>query len=169
MDEKEISKTLGFKSPSTVYGVIERFAPVEMKEKHSIAVCPVCGKSFLKKKKYRKYCSDACADSSRVTANVKKRALLSSQIIDNNITLSEVYKRNNGVCYLCGKECDYSDIYIKAGRKIYGNNYPSIDHVIPLQAGGMHSWDNVKLAHRICNTTKSILERSDRRVKHECE
>ena len=125
MDEKEISIALGFKSPSTVYGVIKRLAPVEIKENHFTAVCPVCGKSFLKKKKYRKYCSDACADSSRATANARKRALFSSQIIDSNIALSEVYKRNNGVCYICGKECDYSDVYIKAGRKIYGKNYPN--------------------------------------------
>ena len=39
-------------------------------------------------------------------------------------------------------------------RFICGNNYPTIDHVIPLAKGGMHSWDNVRLAHHNCNSIK---------------
>ena len=44
---------------------------------------------------------------------------------------------------------------IKSLTFISGNNYPSIDHVIPVSKGGTHTWDNVKLAHRHCNTMKS--------------
>lgn len=35
---------------------------------------------------------------------------------------------------------------------------PSVDHVKPLAKGGKHSWRNVVLAHRICNTLKSDRE-----------
>ena len=36
-----------------------------------------------------------------------------------------------------------------------GANYPSIDHIIPVSRGGLHSWDNVRLAHFLCNAVKS--------------
>lgn len=35
-----------------------------------------------------------------------------------------------------------------------GDNYPSVDHIVPLAKGGLHSWDNVQLAHFKCNTLK---------------
>jgi 5-methylcytosine-specific restriction endonuclease McrA len=28
---------------------------------------------------------------------------------------------------------------------------PEIDHLVPVSAGGSHTWDNVALAHRRCN------------------
>ena len=31
----------------------------------------------------------------------------------------------------------------------------SKDHIIPLAKGGEHSWDNIQLAHRICNSLKA--------------
>ena len=38
---------------------------------------------------------------------------------------------------------------------IAGNDYPSIDHIIPISKGGQHTWDNVQLAHMICNSIKN--------------
>ena len=38
---------------------------------------------------------------------------------------------------------------------IAGNKYPSVDHMIPIAKGGTHTWDNVQLAHRYCNSIKS--------------
>jgi len=77
---------------------------------------------------------------------------------DKGITLDALYARDHGICYLCGGTCDYSDMSINDGVFIAGNNYPSIDHVQPLAKGGTHTWDNVKLAHRICNSIKSDRE-----------
>ena len=56
---------------------------------------------------------------------------------------------------ICGRPCDYEDYTVDGDIFIAGNWYPSIDHVIPVSKGGRHSWDNVKLAHRLCNTVKS--------------
>lgn len=75
-------------------------------------------------------------------------------MVDRDITLDKVFKKNKGRCHICGKECDINDYIVKDGAFIAGNYYPSIDHVIPLAKGGQHSWDNVKLAHRICNSLK---------------
>lgn len=75
--------------------------------------------------------------------------------IDKDITLRRLYERDKGRCYLCGRQCDYSDHNVTSeGYFIAGKRYPSIDHVVPLSKGGTHTWDNVKLACIICNTTK---------------
>lgn len=75
---------------------------------------------------------------------------------DKNITLKRLYERDNGICYLCGKPCNYED-YTRSdkGAFIAGKLYPSIDHVKPLSHGGTHTWDNIRLAHMICNSQKS--------------
>lgn len=68
--------------------------------------------------------------------------------------LKELYKRDKGICYLCGNKCDYEDYTYKGNTFIAGNYYPSIDHVIPISKGGTDDWNNIKLAHRICNSLK---------------
>ena len=76
--------------------------------------------------------------------------------IDKDITLSKVYKNDNGICYLCGGKCDYNDQIIDDnGYYITGKNYPTIDHVQPLRQGGTHTWDNVRLAHMRCNINRN--------------
>lgn len=73
----------------------------------------------------------------------------------SNKSLDKLYKRDKGICYICGKECDYNDYDIVDNNFIVGNNYPSIDHYIPISKGGTDDWNNLKLAHFICNTRKS--------------
>lgn len=77
----------------------------------------------------------------------------------DNINLKELYNRDNGVCWICGKLCDYNDKEYRVSEKGHrylatGPNYPSVDHVIPLSKGGAHTWNNVKLAHKRCNSKK---------------
>ena len=75
-------------------------------------------------------------------------------LVDSDITLDGLLRRDGCACHICGGLCDVYD-FIKTDKAfIAGNNYPSIDHVIPLAKGGLHSWDNVKVAHRICNSLK---------------
>ena len=76
-------------------------------------------------------------------------------MVDPDITIQKLYRRDNGICYLCGGLCDWNDKEIRENTIVCGNQYPSIDHVMPLSKGGLHSWDNVRLAHRICNSLKS--------------
>lgn len=75
--------------------------------------------------------------------------------VDRSITLKRLSRRDGCICYLCGEPVDWDDYRIDKGQKLCGNAYPSIDHVVPLAHGGTHTWDNVKLAHRICNSLKS--------------
>lgn len=121
-------------------------------EQIGFETCGVCG-SFYYSKKKRMYCPD-CA---RRKANRKDKRLkrLKDAIVDKSISLESLAQRDGNVCWLCGGIVDWNDIEQRENAKIAGDFYPSIDHVIPLAAGGLHSWDNVRLAHRRCNYLKS--------------
>lgn len=75
--------------------------------------------------------------------------------IDKSIQLKALIERDNNICHICGDSCNTEDIYFNEnGKKVCGDKYPTIDHVIPRSKGGRHMWGNVKLAHRKCNSVK---------------
>ena len=116
-----------------------------------VRTCAVCGGKTTRPK----YCSDMCAKkASNKRRELIRRKKISTAMVDNDITVRGLYLRDGGRCYLCGGLCDWTDFTEIDGTIICGNRYPSIDHVMPLSKGGLHSWDNVKLAHRICNSLK---------------
>ena len=80
---------------------------------------------------------------------------IGSQAHDTDISLYRLSIRDKDVCYLCGESVDWSDCQTINGTFVAGNRYPSVDHVIPLAKHGTHTWDNVMLTHRLCNTNKS--------------
>ena len=111
----------------------------------SFSVCPICNGVFVTSKSNKRYCSDKCSKAAMWKGKEQYRYI---------IPLDELYIRDKGICYLCGGKCDYTDKKTVNGVTVYGNMYPSRDHVIPKSKGGNHSWENVKLAHRICNSLK---------------
>jgi len=46
-----------------------------------------------------------------------------------------------------------------------GNLYPSLDHIVPVFAGGGDSLDNVQLAHYRCNTLRGVEDWKRHRQK----
>lgn len=129
----------------------EKAKAAEEKEKAKLHECPVCGRLTTRKL----YCSKDCANKVNNKNNeIKRNRKIKGAMVDKDITLQRLYERDHGICYLCGEVCDWSDKEERDGVIICGNSYPSIDHVIPLSRGGDHSWQNVRLAHRICNTKK---------------
>ena len=97
---------------------------------------------------------------------MKKRKFLKDKVIDKDITLKKLFNRDKGICWICGQMCDYGDYERKNGYFVAGNRYPSIDHVIPRCEGGEHSWANIKLAHRICNTDSFKWMKKDSTKRH---
>ena len=91
----------------------------------------------------------------QVHKNSKMKNRCKCSVFDNTINLEYLYNRDRGICKICGEPCDYDDKIIKNNVVIVGNRYPSIDHIIPLSKGGSHTWDNVQLAHKLCNSIKS--------------
>lgn len=55
--------------------------------------------------------------------------------------------RDGEDCWICGRRLDFD-------ADPNDNMYPSIDHVKARCRGGSDSYDNLRLAHRICNSTK---------------
>lgn len=117
-------------------------------------VCENCGKLFIGT---NKYCSKRCRERKHEHIKSRKRIeeTKANGNIDNDITLDKLIHRDNNICYICKGECDINDYTYVGKQFVAGNKYPSIDHFIPLSKGGTHTWDNIKLAHRLCNSIKS--------------
>lgn len=84
----------------------------------------------------------------------KLRALKYGVEYDASVNLDDLIAKDGLRCALCGKMCNISDYKKANGHRIYGNKYPSIDHIIPMSKGGGHVWNNVQVAHRGCNSRK---------------
>lgn len=120
------------------------------KEQCEMKQCPQCGTFYFGFKK-EKFCSDECKErNKKKNANrykeTKRKKCRTQE--SKYINLEALYRRDKGICWLCGEPCDIS-------LDPNDNYYPSIDHVYPVSLGGKDTWDNVRLAHRICNTRKS--------------
>ena len=130
----------------------ERQAERERIRIERIHPCPVCGDPTDRPK----YCSVRCSNKvMNKRKELKRRNLIKTVMVDKDITVEGLFRRDEGVCSICGKRCNYEDYTVVDGITICGDWYPSIDHIIPLAKGGLHSWDNVQLAHRRCNWEKS--------------
>lgn len=130
----------------------------EMEKRLANHVCKNCGVEFCQAStgyNSERYCSERCQFrwTNRIRSEKRHRTLMDRKH-DKDITLDRLFKRDDGICYLCGGQCDWNDGEDKNGVFVAGNNYPSIDHVVPVSKGGTHTWDNVRLAHRLCNTIK---------------
>ena len=114
--------------------------------------CVVCGKITT-----NKYCCSTSCSNKRLDGikETKRRIKISKALIDKDITLPLLFEREKGKCYICGGDCDWDDKEIRQQTIVCGNNYPSIEHVVPLSKGGLHEWSNVRLAHRYCNSIKA--------------
>lgn len=137
-----------------------------------IHICSVCGKHFsiseFMESKGRtliptnpKYCSQKCnrkamnkarkkAPSGR-TGNYYNRARKYGCEYVPGITLKKLIKRDGLRCKICGKMCDPND---HTWTEYSGPLSPSIDHIIPMAKKGGHVWNNVQIAHIICNSEK---------------
>jgi len=119
-------------------------------------ICPVCSEVFVPSHGGRKYCSPKCnRKAGRVTYRHTRRVRLREQIKDNDITKEALSNRDHDRCWICNNKVDWNDYVMRDGTKIVGENYPSIDHVIPVSKYGLHAWNNVRLAHMGCNRKKN--------------
>lgn len=125
-------------------------------ERNKERICEECGSSFtMKGSKRKSYCSEQCCKRNQNRRKELKNKFKNAKI-DYSISLEKLYERDNGVCYICGEMCDWEDYGVRdCGTIICGDRYPSIEHIVPASRGGSHTWDNVALAHRRCNTMKS--------------
>lgn len=130
-----------------------RLAEVEKKRLAKAHECIMCGAITSRPK----YCSNQCSDKAMYRRKdlARRKNLKANGPIDNSITLYALSKRDHNICHICRKPCNLDDYKIVDGTFIAGEEYPSIDHVVPVSRGGAHVWSNVRLAHRGCNSYKS--------------
>ena len=138
-------------------------------------VCKVCNKEYTIRKymqsigtRYARnsgFCSKSCRDEFKRLRDLEHsrtrgphsehhydRAKRLGLPAEKGVTLRKLYERDGGICQLCQMYCIYPGDPLS-------DLYPSIDHIIPmnndpLKVGG-HTWKNVQLVHRLCNSRKS--------------
>lgn len=140
-------------------------------------VCKVCGKEYTIRsymqsigtsyKRDSGYCSKACrekqkhinervnrkkarAEGRRYCCNHYTRANRLGLPAEEGITKAKLLKRDGPFCALC-----FLPLQTDGDPK--SDLYWSIDHIVPMHKGGGHTWDNVQLAHRLCNSNKRDL------------
>jgi 5-methylcytosine-specific restriction endonuclease McrA len=75
----------------------------------------------------------------RADYNAKRRAAAYTSVVED-VSRDEIIARDGQSCYLCGKEVSIHDL--------------TLDHVLALANGGSHTPDNIRIAHRSCNSKK---------------
>lgn len=143
-------------------------------------ICEICGKpytvrEFVKSAGLKKACdSGVCSGECRrikqnrsvresrkrrgVNDNDRHRAKKYGCAYDPSITLKKLVERDGLRCAICGGMCDWND---RIWNGNCGPTYPSKDHIIPLAKGGTHTWDNMQVAHIICNSEKGASVQLD--------
>lgn len=133
---------------SRIQKIVREFnRPVKKKEQIQMKTCPDCGAFYYSTKAICKDC--AIARQKRVANRKKDLKKKGSHTKESKlISARTLYKRDGGICWICGGMCD-----INADPN--SDLYPSVDHIVPQSLGGKDTLDNVRLAHRICNTRRS--------------
>lgn len=106
--------------------------------------CRLCGGEFMAPRPNAIYCSDRCRYKS---FSATRRTRLKSGNVREPYTFMQVAERDEWTCRVCALPVDRAKAYPQGEAG-------SIDHVIPLVAGGRDSLDNVQLAHLDCNRLK---------------
>lgn len=147
-----------------------------------VRVCKVCGNSYTiidymkstgtKYERDSGFCSAFCRDKAKHDAqlrNNKKYRAQGKRLSENHyvraiklglpaekgITKKALLKRDGDRCAICS-------LPLQMDGDFRAPLYWSIDHIIPLAKGivngkGGHTWNNVQLAHRQCNSAKRDL------------
>ena len=150
----------------------EKYETVREAFLNKTGVCKVCGKTYTIREYVNscglKYARDSgiCSKECRIinTTELKRkshkgrkdsnrhRAKKYGTEYDSSVTLKKLIARDGLICALCGGMCDLND---HSWTKFSGPLYPNIDHIVPMSKGGAHAWDNVQVAHIMCNSLKS--------------
>jgi 5-methylcytosine-specific restriction endonuclease McrA len=84
---------------------------------------------------YRKQHPDKVLDH-----NHRRRAAKRASLVEH-VSRAEVFARDGGRCHVCHKSVDPKHWHL--------------DHLIPLSLGGLHSYQNVAVAHPVCNMRRN--------------
>lgn len=101
-------------------------------------VCKACSKSYMSQK--YSTMDDAARRMLWRSNNAAFRVRCQGGVVER-VCLEGIYSRDNGICYLCGKEVAVKDL--------------EYDHKTPISRGGNHTSDNIGVTHKACNREKN--------------
>lgn len=102
--------------------------------------------SFLYQKKHGKKHGNAW--KFQKTSQAKRKQRIKANGFER-INKTKVFERDKWTCHICGCKTP------KSKRGTFEMNAPEVDHIIPLAAGGSHTYGNVACACKRCNIKKS--------------
>lgn len=157
--KREVQREAERKAKAEAVAERKRIQEQERSARMREVSCTVCGTLFTTTAPRRFTCSSECSRKRQNTLHSRKhdKRIPKNKRIDR-IDLHDLFKRDNGVCHICGKQCNWNDYTVTDTTIISGNWYPSVDHIVPVSLGGADSWNNVMLAHRICNSVRGNRE-----------
>lgn len=116
--------------------------------------CDECGTQFTPRTPagwFARFCSSSCRQRSgnrrhRVARSKFNKKFRSTRNI-GRVRRWAIYERDGWMCQLCGRRVD---------RRFHAPHRmaPSLDHIIPVSAGGPDTEANLQLAHFGCNSAK---------------
>jgi 5-methylcytosine-specific restriction endonuclease McrA len=110
-----------------------------------IKLCIKCAHPIAGRPMNRLRCFDCEAERRNVS---EARRALAVAIGDRGIHWSTVGERDGWACHLCLRR-----VTRKAGTSDERSG-AVVDHLVPIAAGGSHTWDNVAVAHWDCNQSR---------------
>lgn len=126
----------------------------------TVRPCSGCGVKMMGLGNYKRTCEPCKAEARKQAkgmewykaakrANKAMRRAKERGATADRIDPIRVFERDGWKCHLCGCTTPMRL------RGSYEDNAPELDHVIPLAAGGSHTWGNVRCSCRKCNILKS--------------
>lgn len=119
--------------------------------------CLLCRQSFTTTNALTRYCSDACQkQANRVRAKLNGKSSHRSRARRYGVEYQPVdrlaiFERDQHQCQICG--CPGEPDFWVDGE--YNPWAATLDHVIPMSAGGGHTEANLQTACALCNSIKS--------------
>lgn len=146
-------------TPSAYYQLLVR--PQKLVE-HKPRPCRICDREFVPQRTGKQgnvgravYCSDDCRVQGdllmRAACSHRRRVRKRNNGLCERFTLVDVAARDGWDCHICGEPVD---------RGVHYNDdwSATLDHLIPVALGGMHTMGNVAIAHRWCNSIRGASD-----------
>lgn len=109
--------------------------------------CKRCGKLFDDHNGRAKYCSRTCRRAG-THSDYRTRARRWNVEYDDSVTIAALIARFGRYCAEC------NELILGEHSSKANQDGPSIDHIVPMSAGGGHVWSNVELVHLRCNVKR---------------
>lgn len=120
-----------------------------------VSVCGHCGVEYVGRPDSR-FCSLQCVGLSQRGERYSPSHRRGARVPED--VRNAVYERDDWLCYLCGRK-----VRLDVGYKHM--EAPTLDHVVPRSEGGQDTLENLRLAHRLCNSVKRDLTVGEARAE----